>query len=98
MEQTFKLHERPSEQIKELRLLVDNENSGIYKLYTKWPGYSGLDTYYRVSYSPEKIEFIDFDGGPLISRGFMLDDNNQITDIYEDKNSYEFLVKVEKIN
>jgi hypothetical protein len=36
MEQTFKLIERPSEQIKELRLLYEQtENLGIYKVFSE---------------------------------------------------------------
>ena len=30
-------------QIKQLHLESQNGHSGVYKVYTKWPGYSDLD-------------------------------------------------------
>lgn len=102
MEQTFKLVERKSPQIKELRLLYeDTEKSGIYKVFSQWPGYPSLDNYGRILYNqndPDKIDGLDFDGGPMIYRGYKPDKHNIITDIYCDKTTYEFLVKVEKVD
>lgn len=96
MNDVFKLHERRSQQIKELRLLIDNGDNGVYKIYIKWPGSPELDDYMRIIYTDySHPDALDFDGGPMIYKGFHLDDYNVITDIYRDKNSNEFLVKVE---
>lgn len=99
MENIFKLFERKSQQIKELRLLVDNGDTGIYKLYTKWPGSPDLDDYMRIIFQndPSKPDALDFDGGPMISIGYYLDESNVIEDIYEDKHTKEFLVKVKHL-
>lgn len=101
MEQTFKLIERPSEQIKELRLLYEQtENLGIYKVFSEWPGYPYLNSYIRFLYdskNPDVICGLDFDGGPLIHPGYKLDEHYTIKNIYRrDKITYEFLVEVEK--
>ena len=96
MKQIFELIGRPSPQIKELRLLYENnDNVGVYKIYSKWEGAPELDGYCRILYSEnDKIDGLDFDGGPMIYRGFSLDKHNKIIDIYKDKNTKEFLVKV----
>ena len=62
-------HARTS-QIKQLHLESQNDHSGIYKVYTKWPGYPDLNDYLRIGYDDEKhIKYIDFDGGPWLTIG-----------------------------
>ncbi len=97
MEQVFELIERPSTQIKELRLLYENsDNTGIYKIFTKWLNDPTFDDYIRIIYSNEdEVDGLDFDGGPMIYPGYQLDKHNKIVKIYRDKNTKEFLVKIE---
>ena len=96
MKEIFELRERPSQQIKELRLLYEESpNIGVYKVFSQWPGYPGLDTYCRViSDNDLNVKAIDFDGGPIIGKGYLLDNDNEIIDITRDKITNEFLVKV----
>ena len=62
-------HARTS-QIKQLHLESQNGHSGVYKVYTKWPGHSDLDDYLRIRYDKERhIDYIDFDGGPWLTIG-----------------------------
>ena len=96
MELTFELTERPSPQIKELRLLSEKDNIGIYKIFCKWPNNPNFDMYMRILYSEDyKIDGLDFDGGPMIYPGYKLDENNKITKIYRDNKNNEILVEVE---
>lgn len=98
MQQVFKLWERESPQIKELRLLYESSPTrGVYKLFTQWPGYPGFDTYYRIIYDQDdhSIKALDFDGGPMIYSGFVLDKNNKIVNIHRDAITQEFLVDVQ---
>ena len=62
-------------QIKQLHLESQNGHSGVYKVYTKWPGYPNLDNYLRIGYDNEKhIDYIDFDGGPWLTIGSKVGD------------------------
>lgn len=95
MELIFELIERPSSQIKELRLLSENGNIGVYKVFCKWSNAPEFDSYLRILYSDDdEIDGLDFDGGPIIYPGYKLDKNNTITKIYRDKITNEFLVEV----
>ena len=98
MDQFFELIGRPSSQIKELRLLYEeDDNTGVYKIFTQWLNHPDFDDYLRVVYSDDdKIDGLDFDGGPMIYPGYQLDKYNKIIKIYRDKNTKEFLVKVKK--
>ena len=72
-------HARTS-QIKQLHLESQNGHSGVYKIYTKCPGYPDLDDYLRIGYDDNKcISYIDFDGGPWLTIGSKVD-NYTITD------------------
>ena len=99
MNLTFELIERPSQQIKELRLLYQvTDNIGVYKIFSRWENDPKFDSYFRILYSDDdQIEGLDFDGGPMIYPGYRLYDNNKITKIYRDKNTKELLVEVECI-
>ena len=71
-------------QIKQLHLESQNGHSGIYKVYTKWPGSPDLDNYLRIGYDDEKhIKYIDFDGGPFLAIGSKVGDYI-ITDFIHD--------------
>lgn len=98
MKQIFELKARPSDQIKELRLLFEEKNNiGVYKVFTQWKKDPNFDGYIRILYSDDNtIDGLDFDGGPLIYPGYLLDENNKIIDIYTDKNTKEFLIKVKE--
>lgn len=98
MEQIFELVARPSQQIKELRLLYEeDDNTGVYKVFTQWLDHPDFDGYIRIIFSDDnKIDALDFDGGPMIYTGYQLDIHNKITEIYRDKNTKEFLVKIKK--
>ena len=98
MENIFRLFERSSPQIKELRLLVDKGDVGIYKIFTKWPNAPELDSYMRVIYDDKGIDALDFDGGPFIYPGYSLDEHNKISKIYEDKITKEYLIEVKDSN
>lgn len=97
MNLTFELRERPSQQIKELRLLYQiTDNIGVYQIFCKWENNPNFGAYLRILYSNDnEIEGLDFDGGPMIYPGYCLDSNNKITKIYRDKNTKEILVEVE---
>lgn len=95
MELVFKLSERPSSQIKELRLLSENNNVGIYKVFTKWANNPDFNSYIRVIYKDDNsIQAIDFDGGPMIGPGYKLDDKNTVFKISNDIITNELLVVV----
>ena len=100
MKQIFKLHERPSSQIKELRLLYEEDNgtTGVYQVYTKWPNCPELDDYCRVIFDGKSnnINALDFDSGPMIYSGYRLDENNKVVKITRDSTNGEFLVKVKE--
>ena len=71
-------------QIKQLHLESQNGHSGIYKVYTKWPGYPDLDNYLRIGYNNARhIDYIDFDGGPFLAIGSKVGDYI-ITDFIHD--------------
>ena len=62
-------------QIKQLHLESQSDHSGIYKVYTKWPGHPNLDDYLRIGYDDENhINYIDFDGGPWLTIGSKVGD------------------------
>ena len=67
-------HARTS-QIKQLHLESQKGHSGVYKVYTKWPGFSDLDNYLRIGYNNARhIDYIDFDGGPFLAIGSKVGD------------------------
>ena len=37
-------------QVKQLHLESQSDHSGVYKVYTKWPGHPSLDDYLRIGY------------------------------------------------
>ena len=83
MELTFKLQDRPSPFIRELRLSYETDDGGIYIPFT--------DGLIRII---GDIEAIDFDGGPFMTAGYKLDENNIVESIYrQDK---QIFVKVKK--
>ena len=87
-------HARTS-QIKQLHLESQNGHSGVYKVYTKWPGHSDLDDYLRIGYDKERhIDSIDFDGGPWLTIGSKVGDYI-ITDFIHDGEFREIKVIVD---
>ena len=87
-------HARTS-QIKQLHLESQNGHSGVYKVYTKWPGHSDLDDYLRIGYDDNKyISYIDFDGGPWLTIGSKVGDYI-ITDFIHDGEFREIKVIVD---
>ena len=87
-------HARTS-QIKQLHLESQNGHSGVYKVYTKWPGHSDLDDYLRIGYDKERhIDYIDFDGGPWLTIGSKVG-NYIITDFIHDGNFKKIRVIVD---
>ena len=82
-------------QIKQLHLESQNGHSGVYKVYTKWPGYPNLDNYLRIGYDNEKpIDYIDCDGGPWLTIGSKVGDYI-ITDFIHDGEFREIKVIVD---
>ena len=78
-------HARTS-QIKQLHLESQKGHSGVYKVYTKWPGHPSLDDYLRIGYDDENhIKYIDFDGGPWLTIGSKVGDYT-ITDFTHNGN------------
>ena len=87
-------HARTS-QIKQLHLESQNGHSGVYKVYTKWPGHSDLDDYLRIGYDKERhIDYIDFDEGPWLTIGSKVGDYI-ITDFIHDGEFREIKVIVD---
>lgn len=87
-------HARTS-QIKQLHLESQNGHSGVYKVYTKWPGHSDLDDYLLIGYDNERhIDYIDFDGGPWLTIGSKVGDYI-ITDFIHDGEFREIKVIVD---
>ena len=87
-------HARTS-QIKQLHLESQNGHSGVYKVYTKWPGHSDLDDYLRIGYDKKRhIDYIDFDGGPWLTIGSKVGDYI-ITDFIHDGEFREIKVIVD---
>lgn len=79
MKEEYILHDRPSSQIKKLILVNKQDNIGEYEIYTKWPNYPELDNYMRIGFDLNNIiDYIDFDGGPFITRGYILSDGCKV--------------------
>ena len=82
-------------QIKQLHLESQSDHSGIYKVYTKWPGHPNLDDYLRIGYDDENhINYIDFDGGPWLTIGSKVG-NYTITDFTHNGNFEDVKVIVQ---
>ena len=52
---------------------------------------------YRISKQNGTILFIDPPGGPMISRGFIIDKTKQVKDILYSSDDKYFVIKTEKI-
>ena len=89
-----------SPQIKELHKISEENGVGTYSVFTQWPNHPDLDDYLRIGYSPEtkEINFIDFDGGPWISKDFMLEDGCVVDHFEHDGNLNNILVIIKDPN
>lgn len=87
-----------SPQIKQLRLKEIKDGKGYYDVYTRWPGCPDLDDYLRVLYqtNPTKVTAIDFDGGPYLIKGSIVD-GYTITDFLSDENANNVVVCLENV-
>ena len=98
MKSKYVLKERESQEVKELLLentyIDQNGNKlGVYTIRAYWKD-DPNNGYIRVGYSNDgSINFVDFDGGPLIGVGTVIDDvkvklineeNNNIKVVVED--------------
>lgn len=80
----------------ENRLILRED--GYYDPVTKWRG-TKEDSYIRVGYGDDKhIEFLDFEGGPLISIGYKLNNNYSIKDFVFDKSFNTIKVLIDAIS
>ncbi len=86
MKEEYILHDRPSGQIKKLLLITKQlDTIGEYEIYTKWPNCPELDNYMRIGFDLSNIiDYIDFDGGPFIQRGYTLSDGCKVIDFKHD--------------
>lgn len=92
MKSVIYLRDRPSPQKKWLEKEKDVENGIQYKLKTIWPNAPEFDNLYRIGFNKDKsINFIDFDGGPLLYKGYTYL-NYTIQDIFQDNDEIKVIL------
>lgn len=87
MKEVYNLIGHSNYSIKELHLIEQLDDYGIYRPVAKWPDSS--EAPYRMGYDKKEsgiLNFIDFDGGPFISVGYEVEPGVKVERIIHDGN------------
>lgn len=85
MKDRYNLIGHSNSSTKELHLIEELDNYGIYRPVAKWPDSS--EASYRIGYDSAEsgiLDFIDFDGGPFISAGYEVEPGVKVERIIHD--------------